>query len=360
MKHLCSAIIIMCFVFVFSSCAKNDDIVPEGYTSETGYTYGTFVVNEGTFNSVNGSITYFDPITGLATNDIFSANNSGAALGDVAQSFSVANGRGYIVLNNSKKIQVIDLKSFKSLAEIKNLSYPRYLYPVNENVAYVTNGNFAGKVYVIDLKLNKVTDSVSVGKGPETMVKVSSSLYVANSGGWDIDNTISVIDLTTNKLKTTINCNVERPIEMVIDANQNIWAICQGNFDWFTMTSSTDSRLVCINPSTNTIIKSVVIGSKTDSYTPQRLAVSNDGRTLYYIEKNGLYKMDIDATVSPATTMISGSFYGVDVNPANGTIYVFDAGDFASAGKMSVYRPDGSLIYKDIKVGIVPSGASFN
>ena len=73
---------------------------------------GLFVVNEGNFNGGNASLTYYDPATCEAAQEVFRRAN-GMLLGDTAQSMTVHEGTGWIVVNNSGAIYAIDLETFR-------------------------------------------------------------------------------------------------------------------------------------------------------------------------------------------------------------------------------------------------------
>lgn len=129
--------ILLSFLF---SCEKE---VPE-VEEDTGYTHGAFITNEGAFGSSNGSLSYFDLDSLTVQNNLFNQVNS-RPLGDVVQSFSVHNNRGYIVVNNSQKVEVVDMETFNSLGVIEGLSYPRHFLGVSETKGYISNGAFQGR-----------------------------------------------------------------------------------------------------------------------------------------------------------------------------------------------------------------------
>jgi hypothetical protein len=60
-----------------------------------------------------------------------------------------------------------------------------------------------------------------------------------------------------------------------------------------------------------------------------------------------------------ANPLISGSYYGIEVNPSDGNIYVFESTNFTGNGKMKIFGEDGSAVAEGV-VGIGPNGATFN
>src|SRR5690242_18231299 len=86
---------------IASSCGS--DPSPEIPVGSAGY----FVVNEGGFGNGNTSISFYDRNSNTMTNDVFTKKN-GRALGDQSQSVTVFEGKAYIVVQHSGKIEVIN------------------------------------------------------------------------------------------------------------------------------------------------------------------------------------------------------------------------------------------------------------
>src|SRR5690554_4322004 len=121
----------------FFSCKKDDPITPLPDVDEVGYSKGTFVVCEGAFNTNSGTIMYMNDTVSIS--DVFAEVNN-RPLGDVVQSMHVYDTLAYIVVNNSQKIEVVNLVTFQSIATIRGVSFPQHVIQVQNNV-FVTNGN---------------------------------------------------------------------------------------------------------------------------------------------------------------------------------------------------------------------------
>ena len=139
---------VLCLLFI--SCSDNDPKKPSGKFSG-----GVFVVNEGSFGNANGSISFIDN-EGNVINNIFSESNDGRLLGDVVQSMHVTNDKAFIVVNNSNKVEVVDVNSFESLYTIEDIILPRYLVSQG-NIGYLSRWSVdfvgQGQVLVSDFLL---------------------------------------------------------------------------------------------------------------------------------------------------------------------------------------------------------------
>ncbi len=339
----------------FTACNKTDE-KPE----DTGFLYGAYVINEGSFMNNNGSISYIDLDSSYIINNLFYSVN-GRTPGDVVQSFTVAGDKGLIVVNNSAKVEVVEMKTFVSLGVITGCNYPRYALSVAENKAYLTNGSLAGNVYILDLAAMTIADSIAVGYGPENLVRSGDHVFVANSGGWSYDSTVSVIDVQSDKVVKTIITG-DNPVDLAVDHNDDVWVLCKGKVVYdqnWNIVSETDSRLQKIDHNTLEVTEDFVIGQKGDYFNPQRLTVSSQGRIVLYLEHDGVFAVLADNPSISGNVLIGGNFYGLDADPTSGLIYVTDARDFSSAGVLYRYRPDGFL-QDSVSVGIAPNGVYFN
>ena len=144
---------------LFFSCIKDkpqDSIQPQVQLSTAKKVY---IINEGNFGSGNASVSLYDTGNDALIENFYQTQNTILpTLGDVAQSLSFINDKFYLVVNNSGKISVCD-NQFKKITQITNLSSPRYLLPVTNQKAYVSDYN-ANAISIIDLNSNLKTGSI--------------------------------------------------------------------------------------------------------------------------------------------------------------------------------------------------------
>src|SRR6188474_1098650 len=142
-KSLGVLVVLAAMIFI-QACSDDPNPIKPG---ESGF----FIVNEGAWGNSNTSLSYYDRKTDEVTNDLIF--NLDHPLGDQSQSMTVFEGKGYIAVQNSSKVEVIDVNTFTWLATIsEGLPSPRYFLGVSSNKAYVSDwgaDGFTGTVKVI-------------------------------------------------------------------------------------------------------------------------------------------------------------------------------------------------------------------
>lgn len=341
----------------FTACKKeSEDEEPTPDPVDYGYAVGILISNEGAFGQGNGSISYFDTDKNTVTNNLFKTVNS-LPLGDVVQSVYRGETYTYACVNASNKIEVIDSKTFESIATIENIPQPRYAVE-NNGKLYVSCWGNGGQVKIIDIETNSITDSIIVGSGPEGVLITNNTLYVANSGGFGADSTISVIDLNDNS-STVITLDAYNPAALVLDAGGNLWALAKGNIlydaSWNPI-GHNPSKLFSINTTSNSVGKTIDLFS--DKH-PTKLDISKNKERLYYGSGygfDGIYKINIHATSAESNAHIDGSYYGFLINKYTDEIFAL-TGPFGANGLLIRYTSEGEKIDEN-EVGIFPNGGA--
>lgn len=345
--------------FTFSSC-KKDDPDPEpvvGTTPGTSFDNGVFVTNEGPFGTGAGTISFYSRSSGSVSNDIFEAKN-GFPLGNIVQSMEIFNGRAYVIVNNSGKIEVADGTSFASAGTITGFTYPRYFLGINATKGYISEwgpGGIVGAIKVVNLSTKTITGTISTGKGPEGMVLAGTKVYIACSGGYDNDSVVTVINSITNAAITNINVGAN-PKSIKMDASGKIWVLCSGQWDpTYTFLIKT-GKLVRIDTATNAVDLSMPFASS--SSQPSNLVINNAKTSLYYSYSGGVYAQSSSSSSLSGTALINRSFYGFGIDPTNDYFYGSDAVDFSSNGKVIRYNSSAAVV-DSFPVGVIPGNFFF-
>ncbi len=340
--------LLMTGLFMFG--CETDPTGPAG-RDKTPELSGAFILNEGNFNGGNGSLSFYSPANETIQNGVFKAVN-GADLGDVVQSMTIIDTLGFIVVNNSNKIEVISTHSWKKVTTI-NLpagSSPRYL-TYDEQFAYVTN-LFGNSISKINLNGYGVESSIAVGVNPEMIVLEGGTAYTANSGfGWN--NTVSVVDLGQEQETKTIKVG-DNPRTMRKVNNDELHVLCEGRWPAWGDTSDTGTNggLYVIDMVSNTVTDSFMIVGH-----PSRLAY--DGKdTGYFLSGGHVVSYSTTTHTVVNDTLISGFFYGLEADPVSGNIYALDAKNYAQNGALKIYNADG-VLQESYETGIIPGAVTF-
>lgn len=341
MRHL----LFLSFIALLISCEGFHDVPPADYS----FGGGVYIVNEGNFNNGNGSISFYSYDSLKVFNDLFSTAN-GRPLGDVPNSMTVNGDKGYIVVNNSGKIEIVDMKTLKSAGTISGLNSPRNMTVINGSKGYITS-LYSDSLTIVDLSNNAISGYINMGGTTESIAVAGNMAYVTN---WVGGNTIRVISTLNNKVIDTITVGSE-PESLVFDKNMKLWVLCPGSWR-----RDTYAELDIVDIHTRTVEKKYLFPSLQNS--PSCLKIDAAGQTLYYINK-GVWKMDIGSESLPPQPLIqepvNSYFYKIAVNPINSDVFVTDAGDFMQSGYVSIYKNNGDLFSRN-KAGIIPGSMAFH
>lgn len=231
--------------------------------------------------------------------------------------------------------------------------------------AYVANNNnysIPGQdsVSVLDLTTNLLATTIydPSFKGPFTItINPSGTLaYVTNSDS----STISIIDIATNKVIGVIG-GFDGPSGMAITPN-GLFGYVNNYGATPGVGSGNGTTVSIVNLATNTIIGTLTVG-----LAPAALAMSPDGAFVYvinYVDGNpgtgtlSIIRTSDNTVMVNAVTGFSGPF-GIALTPDGKRAYITDFGsnNFAPFGTtVSVVNLNNRTIISTVTLGIQPSG----
>lgn len=343
-------------VVFFTSCSDGDDTIIE--TPLGAYDNGVLILNQGGFGKGNASLSYLSVDSSTFQNNIFALVNSTITLGDTGQDVGFYNEFAYIVMNGSNTIEIINRYTMAHVATISTgLSNPRYIV-FNNGKGYVSNwGNGSSTsddyIAIIDLSNNALLTPIAVVEGPEQMAIANGKLYVAHLGGFGVGSTVSVINLSTNAVSSLSVGDAPNSLEI---SGETLYVLSGGKPSWTG--SETAGKLSKINLSNDTVSGSIDFALTSH---PSNLEISNSD--LFYTVDSDIFKASVNTSTLPTTALFSTTAQGVygvySFEVENEKIYVGDAGDYSSDGKIYVYSSTGNLEISKT-VGVVPAGFYFN
>lgn len=359
---------------VLASCSDEPEIIePEGEkiegatASDGGGFTGFYLLNEGNMGSNKCTLDYFSYINGTYTRNIYAAANPDQILelGDTGNDMAIYDGKIFIVVNGSNKIEILDASNAKHIAKV-DIASPRHIAFFGY-FAYVTSfvgDGDNGSVVAFDIRSFNKVGSVGVGQMPEGIACFGDKLYVANSGDYQnlsFKNYISVIDVKS----LTEVAKIDAPINLQhigIDYSGNLWASSRGNYvdkpsclAQFLSGDNGYALAATVNqPVSNMAISAhdlYFLGCTYDanwnaSFSYNTLALA--GRS--FTEKGSFIT---DGTEKEIVTP-----YAIAVNPYSDEIYVTDVKNYVSSGQVFCYSKEGHLQWK-ATTGDIPGHICF-
>jgi len=325
---------------------KDDPVLPDPPpVAEEGHS--VFVLNEGNYQSGNASVTSINLQSGAITEDMFHQSNH-RPVGDVLQSLSVVNGEGWLVVNNSQKIERVNLRSMEAMQPITGFNSPRFVLEVSPQKAYVTD-LYANQIHIVNVASGAISGHIPCPGWTEQLILTGNEAWVCNVR----KNKVYVINTVTDRLIDSVSVGDE-PASIVQDSENRIWVLCGGKIP----PGETAGSLWRIDPSTHAVLYSLPFPSV--SIHPARLKLNAAKTSLYFIYKD-VFRIGITDTELPSTPVISSGnklLYGLGIRSQDDEIWVSDARDFVQKGAVFRYSASGAML-NTYEVGFIPGSFYF-
>lgn len=349
-------------IVVITGCSKEDstDELPPD-PGNPGYTGGVFVINEGPFQTGTGTITHISRIDGEVILKLYQQENGGNVLGNVVQSMNynpLISPNAFICVNNANKIEVVDMKTFKRVQALPDITSPRYVEFGENNKIYVSCWDNTVKIFTLDD--TEYFGQVSTGEGPEKLMKVGNAIWVLNQGGFSVDSTITVISTETDQVVQTLEV-YPKPTGIQFDQEGHVWVLCSGKgWNGFPAPDDSEGHLLCIDPDDYTILKDLPFPDK--ERHPEKLVIDENGSYLFYNQEDGIYRHDIHAPEIDDEPFIHRGtmFYGLGLDIETGLLYASDPLDYVQQGFVYRYNASTGVPVDSLLAGIIPGEFFFS
>lgn len=334
------------------SCMDYGPMEEEDFGGSSPAGDGVFVLCEGNFMYGNATLSYYVPSKKRTMNEVFSRAN-GIALGDVAQSMTIYEKHGYLVVNNSGVVFVIDTDTFRVVGTLTGLVSPRYVHFVNDTKAYVTD-LYDARITVFDPRTLEITGHIPLAghRSAEQMVQWGDTVF---TNCWSYDNKILAIDARRDELVDSIEVGIQ-PTSLALDKYGKLWTATDGGYEGNPFGYEAPA-LWRIDAKTLRIERKFPLPM---GDSPSEVTLNGTRDTLYYIDR-GVWRMPVEAESLPSTPFIpyDGTiYYGLGVDPRSSEVYVADAIDYVQPGVVYRFTPQGAAV-DTFRVGITPGAFCF-
>lgn len=367
--------LISCLIAIlFSACDSAGTDYPYGPVGQGNIE--ALVLNEGKINTNMGAISLLNK-DGTVVPDIFREVNR-RPMGDVAQALTKINGKYFVAMDNSQKIEIIDPETFRSVGTIlySQAGFPRQIEAISPTEAVVSDLNRQLVRIRTTAPYGEPLEYISIPRWIEYLVVTGNKIFGMTSGGVYVFDTDNIKKEAARVIKEVKNDEITKTCKMLIDKNGNIWALMNtqaGN-------GITGIKLICIDPLKEKVEKSYIlpIGNNASPEPGEIIGTINYNRTdidptqtwIYFnvrtcgaapdrVPVQSVYRMHVDTGEFrhymdlPGTDMM----YGFCVSP-QGEVYVCDCLDYtAQRGYIRNYRKDGTI--RSFRVGVYPSQIYF-
>lgn len=336
------------FIFVFLlglfSCEKPSQNINQPPLIQQGK--GVFVINEGNYGGGNGSVSYYRMDSDKVYNDIYYTVNQ-RPLGDVCQSMYILDGKGYIIVNNSGKIEVVNADDFKNTATISGFTSPRCLVQTSPFKAYVTD-MYSNVISIVNLSAGTISGTISCPGSTEDMIPVNNQVFITNNE----KEYLYVADPANDKITDSIHLSYGS-FSIQKDKDGKLWVMCMGNYQ-----DQTPANLYKVNPANKEVEKNYPFSSWLNSWNKIKM---NPGKDTIYFSNGSIFKMSVYDHALPSDAFIESggkNFYGLGIDPQSGNIFISDAIDYVQKGKVYIYSQKGFLL-RSFNAGIIPGEFCF-
>ena len=353
MKHLRNLLAITAILsIIFMGCTKDDPIIdseddlpPQTVTAIDGF----YLLNQGNMNTNKASLDFYDYTSGKYRSNVFGDTNPEAVLGlgDVGNDLGIYGSKLYAVINKSSKVEIMDARTANRL-KVVDIDNARFI-TFAEGKAYVSayGSSLNGFVAEIDTATLTIINRVDVGRQPEQLAVVDGKLYVANAG-WasapDYETSLSVIDLNSFNVINEIEVGTNL-LHVKADKYGDLYVSSQGDF------GATPSKLHVIDTKEGKV-------KKTFDVPVSNLTIVDD---MAYVVSS-TYDWENDKNITDYhlvdvknEKLLEGSFLptsvsdeikspsALAVDPVSKFIYIADARDYVSPGKLYCINKEGDV-----------------
>ncbi len=376
-KRLFYIQVIVWISVLFLSCDKPGLPYPGGIMGDGNIE--ALVLNEGLLNTNAGAISVIYRDSSVVVDAFQDVNHR--PMGDVAQSITLINGKYFVAMNNSKKIEIVDPVTFESVGTIlyTQAGYPRQVVPISSTEAIVSDLNRQLVRIRTVAPYGQPLEYIPIPRWVEYLVVAEDKVFGMTQGGLYVFDTDNIQKDKARVIKEVCNEEYTKTCQLLVDKKGMIWGLMNQKEGG----KVTGITLKGVDPKAEKVVKAYTLSfGDPNSQVPgeivghinyNRTDIDPTGTWIYFNvktrsaeiddkgkkEQQSVYRMNVETGEFSHYYDLPGveMMYGFAVSP-EGDVYLCDCLDYtAQRGYVRHYLKDGTRISH--KVGVYPSQVYF-
>ncbi|MBI3258507.1 MAG: hypothetical protein HYZ54_03365 [Ignavibacteriae bacterium] len=340
--------------------ANNTNLTPTGK--------GAYILCEGLRGNNNASLYRysFSSSSSLTVQDYFTAANPNLHLGDVANDFINKGDTAFVAVTTSGTVEIFRISTGKW---INRITLPgtnraaREITIVNDTIGFITDFHTNSLTRFNPATFEIIADNIAVGYAPEGIIATDKYVFTANSGFGDYAyehpeikaHNISVIDIFSNTEIAVIPAGPDVQSLRIHPSKSKFYAL----YTHLPQFMKDDSLGGIVEYDAVTFSELRRWRMK----IAKNFNLSLTGDTLLFLNNDGLYILPAEGNHQPklvAKSAINEYWYGVNVCPYDGTVWICNAKGYVTNGELLILNPQNEWKQeRKFPVGVNPNGVIF-
>lgn len=316
------------------ACKKEEEAAPAALP-EIRNGEMVLVCSEGNFRWNNAEAGLLNLQTGAEEWKAFAAKN-GRPPGDVLQSAAFWDGKLWLVVNNSGRLEGLNPADFSVRQSIGGLTSPRFLQAVSGEKAYVSD-LYANALWIIRRGSNQATGNIPMPGWTEEMLFSGGKLWVLCREQPYL--------LGINPLSDQVSDTLPLPgkgTSLAAGKEGTIWAA-------FEHSSGSAPGIALLHPDSNQALS--LWNTPQDLPAPDRLQAIGD--TLFFLN-SGLCRIQKSSAEMYRFVLPQGNWYGLGLDPVRRQLWLSDVKDYQQRSRILRLDMQGKIL-QQYSGGIISS-----
>jgi hypothetical protein len=323
-------------LFLLSSCRKEEESSPSAFPEmESGNM--VLVCSEGNFRWGNAEAGLLNLRSGKSEWRAFQAKNK-RPLGDVLQSAAFWNGKLWLVVNNSGRLEAVNPSDFRAEESISGFTSPRFLLPVSAEKAYVSD-LYANALWILKKGNSQPSGSIPMPGWTEEMLFSSGKAWVlCRSKPWVLG-----INPQTDRVEDTLMLP-GNGTSMAKGPEGKIWV-------GFENQAGGAPGIMLLHP--DSASADFILNTAQDLPAPDRLSSTGSGDTLFFLS-SGLCRLSTGNRSLFRYELPTANWYGLGLDPVRRELWLSDVKDYQQSSRILRMDLQGNNI-QEYQGGIISS-----